>query len=184
MIFSRLFGPKTFISETLFFPDEEKEKDVIRYLKYAKKYCYAAIYTITNIKLTRVLYTLFKEGVDVRVITDDETANPKGCNVIDLANAGVPVRTDRNLAARMHHKFIVIDDELMMNGSFNWTVTAVKANNENVVVTSELKLLSDFKEVHLLITTGVLEDVGQVPYRSSSLDGQDRDLSRRVPPEV
>jgi mitochondrial cardiolipin hydrolase len=94
-----------------------------------------------------VLYTLFTEGVDVRIITDDETTGAEGCDIQNLANAGIPIRNDNNLQARMHHKFIVIDDELLMNGSFNWTITAVKYNNENVVVTSDPLMIKNFKNV-------------------------------------
>ena len=98
-----------------------------------------------------MLYTLFKDGVDVRIITDDETMGSQGCDIQNLANAGIPVRNDTNMQARMHHKFIVIDDELIMNGSFNWTVTAVKSNNENVVVTSDAVQIQSFKAVILFL---------------------------------
>jgi len=157
MIYFKLFGPKNLVSEALFFPDIPNEREVIRFLKYSKHYLYvlsqltkAAIYTITNDRLTRVLYTLHRKGIDVRIITDDETMDSLGCTIRDLANAGVPVRNDRNLNARMHHKFIVIDDEIMLNGSFNWTVQAVKYNNENVVVSSERAMVMKFKKVKKL----------------------------------
>ena len=74
MIFHKLFSPKTFINEAMFFPSEDNENKLISYLKYAKRYCYAAIYTITNNNLARILYSLHKKGVEVRVITDDETS--------------------------------------------------------------------------------------------------------------
>lgn len=109
-----------------------------------------AIYTITNSRLARTLYSLWTEGVDIKIITDDETMGGKGCDIQNLANAGIPVRNDVNLQARMHHKFIVIDDELLMNGSFNWTVAAVKNNNENVVVTSDALQIQSFKAVTLV----------------------------------
>ena len=116
-------------------------------MKYAQTYCYVAIYTISNDVLAGVLYALFKKGVDVRVITDDETMNSKGSDIITLADAGIPVRTDRDMQARMHHKFVVIDDELLLNGSFNWTYTAVTSNNENIVATSDSKQIASFKKV-------------------------------------
>lgn len=145
MIFSKLFAPKTFISKPIFFPSEENEKEVIKFLKYAKKYIYCAIYTVTNDRLANVLYMLQAKGVDVRVLTDDETKGSKGCNIQELANCGISVRTDTSESSRMHHKFIVVDDELLINGSFNWTWTAVKYNNENLVVTSDDGLIKSFK---------------------------------------
>lgn len=166
LIFSALFGPKALINETLFFPSEENEEKLINYLRFADKYIYIAIYTITNSKLARVLYTLWKDGVDVRIITDDETMGSQGCDIQNLANAGIPIRNDTNMQSRMHHKFMVIDDELVMNGSFNWTVSAVKNNNENVVVSSDATQIQSFKTEFLrlwdLYTKGQLKSNGQV----------------------
>ena len=150
MIFSSLFDRKALINESIFFPDKDKEYEVVRYLKFAQTYCYIAVYTISNDNLAGVVYSLFKKGVDVRIITDDETFASKGSDIIGLANAGIPIRTDRDMAARMHHKFVVIDDEVLLNGSFNWTYTAVTSNNENVVATSDAKLIKNFKSVNLV----------------------------------
>jgi cardiolipin hydrolase len=33
----------------------------------------------------------------------------------------------------MHHKFAVIDEAVVLTGSFNWTTQAVKFNQENVL---------------------------------------------------
>lgn len=102
----------------------------------------------------------------MRIITDDETTGAQGCDIQNLANAGIPIRNDNNLQARMHHKFIVIDDELVMNGSFNWTVSAVKYNNENVTVTTDQQMVSNFKKEFLrlwnLYEDGALSSNGVV----------------------
>jgi phosphatidylserine/phosphatidylglycerophosphate/cardiolipin synthase-like enzyme len=33
----------------------------------------------------------------------------------------------------MHHKFAILDHAVVMTGSFNWTVQAVKNNQENIL---------------------------------------------------
>ena len=35
----------------------------------------------------------------------------------------------------MHHKFALIDNQILLNGSFNWTERAVWENCENLVIT-------------------------------------------------
>ena len=35
----------------------------------------------------------------------------------------------------MHHKFALIDNQILLNGSFNWTERAVRENCENLVIT-------------------------------------------------
>jgi phosphatidylserine/phosphatidylglycerophosphate/cardiolipin synthase-like enzyme len=34
----------------------------------------------------------------------------------------------------MHNKYVIIDDEYVLTGSFNWTQQAVNLNNENLII--------------------------------------------------
>lgn len=45
----------------------------------------------------------------------------------------------------MHHKFVLIDNKLLINGSFNWTRNAITGNQENVVVTDYPQLVQAFQ---------------------------------------
>jgi phosphatidylserine/phosphatidylglycerophosphate/cardiolipin synthase-like enzyme len=49
------------------------------------------------------------------------------------AASGVPARVD-DVYAIMHNKFIVVDEETVETGSFNYTHAATAANAENVLV--------------------------------------------------
>lgn len=44
----------------------------------------------------------------------------------------------------MHHKFVIIDDQLVCSGSFNWTIQAVTGNNESVIITSDSRIVQPF----------------------------------------
>lgn len=46
----------------------------------------------------------------------------------------------------MHHKFVIIDKETVMNGSFNWTRSAITANNENVLITNNPEVVKPYME--------------------------------------
>lgn len=41
----------------------------------------------------------------------------------------------------MHHKFLVVDSRILITGSFNWTRQAIVGNNENLIVTTNAKLV-------------------------------------------
>ena len=132
-------------SKSLFFPSDESYDIFISKLKNAKVFCYVAIYTISNDETAAILYDLFTKGVDIRVLTDDDTLSNKGSDAEDLAKCGVPVRPDADPKARLHHKFAVIDDKYLINGSFNWTFSAYKTNYENMTITYERQIIKDFK---------------------------------------
>ena len=44
----------------------------------------------------------------------------------------------------MHNKFVIIDQRIVMTGSYNWTARATKANQENVVVIENSYLTTTF----------------------------------------
>ena len=46
----------------------------------------------------------------------------------------------------MHHKFVVIDNEMLVNGSFNWTTQAVVGNFENVLITNNPSIVKPYEE--------------------------------------
>jgi phosphatidylserine/phosphatidylglycerophosphate/cardiolipin synthase-like enzyme len=45
----------------------------------------------------------------------------------------------------MHHKFAVIDDFLLINGSLNWTAKGVRQNHENVIISDSKVYIREFK---------------------------------------
>lgn len=74
-----------------------------------------------------------QRGVQVRVITDDDQSVSQGSDIQKFRDAGIPVRDD-NSPYHMHHKTCVIDGELVINGSFNWSRQASIGNQENVMI--------------------------------------------------
>lgn len=50
-----------------------------------------------------------------------------------LRAAGVPVRNDTN-PKLMHNKVMIVDELIVLTGSFNWSKSAEENNNENLIV--------------------------------------------------
>jgi len=57
--------------------------------------------------------------------------------------SGVPVRMKKS-PFLMHHKFLVIDKNILINGSSNWTSTSFAGNWDNIIVTSVPALVMPF----------------------------------------
>lgn len=79
------------------------------------------MFNLTNDKLADAVLERHREGVDVRIITDDETMTNKGNDCQMLADNGIPVRRDSDEVAHMHNKFMLVDSKFLLTGSFNWT---------------------------------------------------------------
>ncbi|WP_022846665.1 MULTISPECIES: phospholipase D family nuclease [unclassified Desulfurobacterium] len=122
---------------------------LIKEINSAKHSIDAAIYSFTSKKIVKAFIRAHKRGVKVRVIIDQGTAKSKRCVAPILKKAGVPVRFKRGSGGGlMHNKFAVIDGRTVITGSFNWTVSAEKRNDENlVVIKDDLPLAHRYEKV-------------------------------------
>lgn len=103
------------------------------------------IFMLTQQNLTSILCDLHRKKVQIRIITDGAEDEVTSSQIHNLASAGIIIKSNKaNTGALMHHKFVVIDDELLICGSFNWTNKAVVSNYEAVVVTSNRSLVRPF----------------------------------------
>lgn len=125
------------INEAFFFPEETDAqfKKFLHYLRSATKSLDICVFTITDDAISRVIEECFGEGIKVRIITDDDTSAQQGSDIEEFRKLGIAVKMDHT-PYHMHHKFVVIDDIFLINGSFNWTKQARENNNENMMLTN------------------------------------------------
>ena len=129
-----LYRPKPRYIDAFFFPNKDNVFKLERYIKMAKKSLLICVFNFTNDVLAKAVKHVHSQGVDVRVITDDETMTNKGNDCQELADAGIPVRTDNAEQYHMHNKFMLVDGQFLLTGSFNWTFQAGANNQENLLV--------------------------------------------------
>lgn len=132
-IASEYMMAKPAVLDCCFFPSEQNEDKVINMLRTVKNCVDICIFTLTNDKIFAAIEEVWNAGVDVRIITDDECCKQLGSDIYKLAAEGIPVKTDDNATAHMHNKFAILDEAVVLTGSFNWTTQAVKSNQENVL---------------------------------------------------
>ena len=145
-IASDFMEPKKKLREAFFFPSVESEKRMINHLGKAEKKLLICVFALTNDNLANAIREAKTRGVEIRMIFDDEMMRNAGSDVKKLHDEGFQVRVDLDPKAHMHHKFVVIDDLVLITGSYNWTVQATKKNNENVVVLEDPELAAKYTE--------------------------------------
>ena len=95
----------------------------------------AAVYCITHDGICDALIAAHKRGVAVKVITD-KIREAK----IPLVLGGTAWRSS------MHNKFVIGDSSAVGTGSFNWTKSADKRNNENFVIIRLSYVVREFQK--------------------------------------
>ena len=144
-LMERVMQPKPLIEETMFFPSKENEKRLARVLSKAEKTLEICVFAFTNNRLAEAILNCHKKGVKVRIITDDECSKFFGADIWNLVLEGVECTMDRHKRFHMHNKFVVIDDLVLVTGSFNWTSQAVTGNQENLCIIDNKQFVKDYK---------------------------------------
>lgn len=138
----------------LFSPDDKPTNKLIEIIREAKKSIQIAMYMLTDKKIADELIAAHQRGVVISMILDESSTSMYGkANV--LHDSGIPVHIfdagekKENSKfygpALMHHKFMIVDHKLVWTGSFNWTVSANRKNQENVLIISNKHTCADYE---------------------------------------
>ena len=103
------------------------------------------VFTISDDRLSDAIQRAHRNGLTVRVLSDNDKMDDRGNDVERLSLSGVDVRIDRS-PEHMHHKFMVVDGHTVLTGSYNWTRSAETRNEENLVVLDDPVLAGRFAE--------------------------------------
>ena len=114
--------------------------DLMRGCKATLDIC---VFTIADDRLTDAILECHARGVQVRVVSDNDKQHDSGSDIDRLRARGVQVRVD-DAPSHMHHKFALFDGRVLANGSFNWTRSATRDNDENLVVSDDANLVRVF----------------------------------------
>lgn len=120
---------------------------ILQSLYKAESSIVIAVYWFTNYELFEALLDKLGDGVSVKLIIHNDFINNRKeglpfQNFID--NGGEFYFSDNDNP--MHNKFCVIDDKILINGSYNWTYFAENKNRENILlIENEDETLKAFK---------------------------------------
>ncbi len=143
---AKTFESKFDTVEVCFSPLGNCESLIINSFNSARENIDAAIYAFTSYNIADALVKARKRGVNVRVILDGEFGRTVKPIIKKLEQNGIYVLYDNNLKATMHNKYAIVDDSLVITGSYNWTKGANSFNYENLLILRSGELARIFKE--------------------------------------
>lgn len=135
--------------------DEYKEHDVvfdeikdtiIQGIRNAKYVIWAAVAWFTDKEIFDELVLRQNAGVNIRIVTSDESSNSYLLSQLEetFDTVKVPL-SGAYLSNRLHDKFCIIDFEFVMHGSYNWSKNA-RNNDETLATALDRDLVKSFAD--------------------------------------
>jgi phosphatidylserine/phosphatidylglycerophosphate/cardiolipin synthase-like enzyme len=118
---------------------------IVQALRDAKRSILVQAYSFTSAPIAKAHLDAHKRGVQVQAILDKSQRTEKYSSADFLANQGVPTMIDAEHAIA-HNKIIVIDGELVLTGSFNFTKAAQQKNAENLLIIRDPTLAAQYTQ--------------------------------------
>lgn len=113
---------------------EDIELYITEELMKAQTTIRVAVAWFTNKRFLSILKFKQKNGVKVEIIINDDNINRNALDFKSLLNIGGEVLFTKSSKSLMHCKFCVIDDNVLITGSYNWTTKAEESNKEQITI--------------------------------------------------
>ena len=118
---------------------------IIAAISAAKKELLIQAYSFTSAPIAKAVVDAQNRGINVRVILDKSQFSQKYSSSKFLGHENIPVWNDSDVAIA-HNKVMIIDERIVITGSFNFTKAAQNKNAENVLIISDDTLAKKYKD--------------------------------------
>jgi len=131
--------------EVYFSPNGGCTDAIVRELDKAQSTVLVQPYSFTSYRIAKALLDAHKRGIKVEVILDKSQKTDQYSSADFLANSGMSVKIDSEHAIA-HNKVMIIDEQTVITGSFNFTKAADENNAENLLVIHDKRLAERYTE--------------------------------------
>ena len=131
--------------ETCFASEIHCADRIVARLKESKQSIRFLAFSFTSDPIEEEMVARGRAGVEVSGVFETTGSQTQYSAYGKLKKAGFPVYTDGNPWA-MHHKVIIIDERIVIFGSFNFSDSANTQNDENLLIIDNPDIARAFKE--------------------------------------
>jgi hypothetical protein len=147
--FSISFLAKT---EVYFSLSDNPQKEIIKNINQAESFINIAMYIFTDREIALPLVKAQERGVKVRLYLDKDQVDYQYSQSRFLVQNGIEARISTNNYI-MHNKFAIIDNRILLTGSYNWTFSANNRNDENLMVIDYPEIIKIFQNQFINLWT-------------------------------
>jgi phosphatidylserine/phosphatidylglycerophosphate/cardiolipin synthase-like enzyme len=154
--------------ETRFSPESRGQSlraEIVRLIRSSNKSLDIIMWTLTDREIAQALVQKAKEGVMVRIITEEKTSTTTHSMIPFMQSArdenalgtleilvdtklaqGSAAAIPEGLVPYIHHHLMIVDGTTLVTGSGNWSLWGFKHNDENHIITNIPSLVRGFQE--------------------------------------
>jgi phosphatidylserine/phosphatidylglycerophosphate/cardiolipin synthase-like enzyme len=129
--------------EVYFSPKGGCTERIVREIDAARATILVQAYSFTSVPIAAALVDAHRRHVQVQVILDKSQETEKYSSADFLLHAGIPTQIDAQHEIA-HNKIMIIDDQTVLTGSFNFTRQAETHNAENLLVIGDVELAAEY----------------------------------------
>jgi phosphatidylserine/phosphatidylglycerophosphate/cardiolipin synthase-like enzyme len=119
-------------------PGGQALDDLTHKIRSAEKSIQIALFTFTHPVLIDEILAAHARGVQIHVVIDLHSGLGASKQAIEkMKRAGIKIAKSQGIQL-LHHKFMLIDQKMLVMGSANWTKSAFRKNNDCILVLHDL----------------------------------------------
>lgn len=130
--------------ENYFSPQDRPAPRLLELLHGTQRSIRFLAFSFTSDEIAQAMIDRHMAGVTVQGVFENRNAGGIGAEFATLKRSGINVLEDGNCYT-MHHKLIIIDERLVITGSYNFTQRAEDTNDENLVIVDDPNLAQQFR---------------------------------------
>jgi phosphatidylserine/phosphatidylglycerophosphate/cardiolipin synthase-like enzyme len=120
--------------DTFFSPDDGVLAAVVPVLESARESIYFLAYSFTSNQMGEIIRQKAEAGITIAGVMDDEQVRSnQGTEFDPFRQSDLDVRID-GIDGLMHHKVFIVDEQIVVMGSYNFSQNAEERNDETLLI--------------------------------------------------
>jgi len=128
-----LFNLGPFPLSLLFSPEKDVSKLLFKLLQEASRSITISAFVLTDSSLIKILEQKKAQGLTILLILDKSQAKSTFSIAKKSQNLAENIYIYRG-KGKLHHKFMLLDENILVTGSYNFSRNAARYNDENILV--------------------------------------------------